>query len=118
MSDFGVRDWALLRGQASSPPVPLAGKWSLFIDTDGELKIRKEDGSVRKVGPVGHHEEFLPADEATTVTLAAAPDTLLTVSRNGVVQSSAAGHYSLAGATITFTTAFDGTERVVVTYET
>jgi hypothetical protein len=68
-------------------------------------------------GTVGRHEEFLPAAAATTVTLAATPVTVLIVARNGVVQSVASGHYSVAGAVLTFTTSFDGTQRVVVAYE-
>lgn len=62
------------------------------------------------------HEEFAPASSATTVTLAHTPLVVLHVSRNGVVQSVAAGNYSVSGATLTFTTAFDGTDRVVVSY--
>jgi hypothetical protein len=68
-------------------------------------------------GTVGAHEEFLPAAAATTVTLGTTPEAVLVVARNGVVQSIAAGHYSVSGATVTFTTGFDGTERVVVAYE-
>ena len=68
-------------------------------------------------GTVGRHEEFLPAAAATTVTLAATPITVLIVARSGVVQSTAAAHYSVAGATVTFSTSFSGSERVVVAYE-
>jgi len=44
------------------------------------------------------------------------PSTVVFVSRNGVVQSHADGHWSNSGQVFTFTTAFDGTERVVVAY--
>jgi hypothetical protein len=62
------------------------------------------------------HEEFLPAAGATSVTLSAAPNEILIVSRNGVVQSQADGNYSVSGNVVTFSTAFDGTERVIVDY--
>jgi hypothetical protein len=62
-------------------------------------------------------EEFSPAPAATTVTLASAPTTVLEVSRNGVAQSQAAGHYSVAGAVVTFSDAFAAGERVLVLYE-
>ena len=67
-------------------------------------------------GGAGYHEEFLPANAATTITLSQVPTSVLAVTRNGVAQSVADGHYSLSGATLTFSTAFDGTERVVVAY--
>jgi hypothetical protein len=63
------------------------------------------------------HEEFLPANGATTVTLSTNPaQGIGVVSRNGVVQSTTDGHYTQAGTTLTFSTAFSGTERVVVSY--
>lgn len=65
---------------------------------------------------IAAREEFLPAAAATTVTLAHTPLVVLAVSRNGVAQSTASGHYSVSGAVLTFTTAFDGTDRVVVAY--
>jgi len=42
----------------------------------------------------------------------------LIVARGGVVQSQVDGHYSISGATLTFSTPFDGTERVIVSYQT
>jgi hypothetical protein len=69
-------------------------------------------------GTAATHQEFLPAASATTVTLSASPTALLLVTRQGVVQSATDGNYSLSGATLTFTDAFDGTERVVVVYAT
>jgi len=62
------------------------------------------------------HEEFMPANAATTVTLSQAPGVVLTVTRDGVVQSVNDNHYSLSGAVLTFTDAFDGLSRVTVTY--
>ena len=77
-------------------------------------------GTIGAAGPMGPsaslHEEFLPAYAATTVTLSQVPQSLLIVSRNGLVQSAVAGNYSLAGTVLTFTDAFSGTERVVVEY--
>jgi hypothetical protein len=61
-------------------------------------------------------EEFAPAVAATTVTLAATPTDIHTVTRNGVVQSLAAGHYTVAGAVLTFSDAFVAGERVSVVY--
>jgi hypothetical protein len=61
-------------------------------------------------------EEFAPAAAATTVTLAATPTDIHTVTRNGVVQSVAAGHYTVAGAVLTFSDAFVAGERVSVVY--
>jgi len=63
------------------------------------------------------HEEFLPAAAATTITLSQNPGQGVgMLSRNGVVQSATDNDYSVAGTTVTFTTAFSGAERVVVTY--
>jgi len=61
-------------------------------------------------------EEFAPAAAATTVVLAQAPTDIHVVTRNGVAQSAAAGHYSLSGSTITFSDAFAAGERVTVVY--
>jgi len=66
---------------------------------------------------VVRREEFAPAAAATTVTLVAVPTTILSCSRNGVEQSAAAGHFSVAGVTLTFTDAFVAGERVSVVYE-
>ncbi len=64
------------------------------------------------------HEEFLPAAAATTVVVSQALVRVLTVSRGGVIQSQADGHYSTSSSTITFSDPFSGTERVVVAYQT
>ena len=61
-------------------------------------------------------EEFAPAAAATTVTLAALPAAVLSVFRNGLEQSLAAGHYTLAGDTLTFSSPFAAGERVAVVY--
>ena len=66
---------------------------------------------------VVRREEFAPAAAATTVALAAVPTTVLSCSRNGVEQSSVAGHFTVAGVTLTFTDAFVAGERVSVVYE-
>ena len=63
-----------------------------------------------------HREEFLPAASATTVTVSLTPETLVMVARGGVVQSLAAGHYTLAGAVLTFASSFTGSERVIISY--
>src|SRR5262252_179751 len=63
------------------------------------------------------HEEFLPINGATTITLSTNPaQGIGVVSRNGVVQSTTDNHYTQAGAVLTFSTPFTGTERVVVGY--
>lgn len=62
--------------------------------------------------------EFVPAASAITVTLSAAPVTVFMVARSGVIQSRAAGHYSVSGRTVTFAASFSGTERVIVSYST
>lgn len=62
------------------------------------------------------HEEFMPGNGVTTVTLSQTPNWILMCARSGVVQSLADGNYSLAGNVITFSDAFDGTERVIVDY--
>jgi len=66
--------------------------------------------------PIGVHEEFMPANGTATVTCSQTPDSVLVVSRNGVVQSIVDGNYSIASGVITFSTPFDGTERVTVDY--
>lgn len=62
-------------------------------------------------------EEFSPPGSASSVTLAASPNTVLEVSRNGVAQSQALGHYTLLGAVITFADTFAAGEQVLVLYE-
>jgi len=62
------------------------------------------------------HEEFVPANAATTVTLSQTPQTLASVFRDGVLQSAQDGHYTISGNVITFADAFDGLTRVVINY--
>jgi hypothetical protein len=67
----------------------------------------------------GAHEEFVPANGATDLTLSQSASLLYIVSRSGIIQSADDGHYSLGppqNKKITFTDAFNGTERVVVVY--
>jgi hypothetical protein len=64
----------------------------------------------------GYHEEFVPSNGATYVTLANTPATVMMVSRNGLVQSVMAGHYSLSGTRLTFAAPFTGSDQVVVSY--
>lgn len=61
-------------------------------------------------------QEFAPAAAATTVTLTVTPDLVLSVIRNGVEQSADAGHYTLAGAVLTFSDPFVAGERVIAVY--
>jgi hypothetical protein len=64
-----------------------------------------------------NRQEFTPTAGATTVTLSSTPNSVLQVARNGVEQSAALGHYSLAGAVLTFTDAFAAGEQVIVLSE-
>ncbi|HEY1292948.1 MAG TPA: hypothetical protein VGJ60_07715 [Chloroflexota bacterium] len=63
-------------------------------------------------------EEFLPTGGANQVTLSMTPNPVFMVSRNGVIQSRAAGHYSVTDKTVTFAGGFSGSERVVISYAT
>jgi hypothetical protein len=76
-------------------------------------------GPVGPTGPssVGAHEEFVPINGATVVTLASKAVVLLTVAKNGVVLTDALD-YELTGGgtTVTFTTPFNGSQRLVVAY--
>jgi hypothetical protein len=61
--------------------------------------------------------ETVPANAATTVVLGATPNFIVYISRGGLVQMSGASNdYTVSGATVTFNTAFDGTENVVIVY--
>ena len=85
---------------------PIAG-----IATYGGLNALVQQSDVRT-----SEAEFVPAAAATTVVLSAAPEQVFMVSRQGVIQSQAAGHYSIAGSTLTFASSFSGSERVIVSY--
>jgi hypothetical protein len=86
-----------------------------IIDTTYDT-LEFEGGGGGGGGESGHHEEFLPAAAATYVDLATAPTTIMVVARGGVIQSFADGHYTISGARVTFSTAFTGSERVVIAY--
>ena len=80
------------------------------------------DGSVTPpklstaVGGTIIREEFLPINGATQITIAQSPTGVIMVSRNGIVQSTTDGHYSTSIRVFTFSTPFDGTERVDIAY--
>ena len=61
-------------------------------------------------------QEFLPSGGTTGVVLTDQPETIIMVARSGVVQSLAAGHYSVIGSALTFAATFSGSERVIVSY--
>jgi len=94
--------------------------FSTAFDGTERVSIAYTVGGIGGQGPpgpnAGYHEEFLPANAATTVALANPVTLIMTVARSGIIQSQADGNYSLSGQTLTFTDAFDGTERVVVAY--
>lgn len=76
-------------------------------------------GATGATGPPGGttiREESKPANGQTVVNTSQVPDSLIQVSRNGLAQSIQDGHYTQAGATFTFSTAFDGTERLEIVY--
>lgn len=62
------------------------------------------------------HYEATPAAGNNTVTLLRTPLVLLGVARNGLIQSSIAGHFRQRGNVLTFTTRFAANERIVVWY--
>lgn len=75
-----------------------------------------EPGPIGPAGGQGVHEEFKPADGETEITLGFMPNFVMMVARDGIVQSVVDGHYSVSAEVITFSSAFDGTERVAVAY--
>jgi len=115
-----------LAGGALTGPLTITGKnVGLSIDSGNTLEWRANgfysaasgSGGGAANASVVSRQEFAPAAAATTVVLASAPVEVLSVTRNGVEQSQAAGNYSLAGSTLTFTDAFAAGERVGVVYE-
>jgi len=62
-------------------------------------------------------QEFSPPASSNSVTLTSAPSSVLEVSRNGVAQSAALGHYTVTGAVVTFSDAFVAGEQVMVLSE-
>lgn len=95
---------------------PTDGQVLAYDATGTQWVSADATGGAGMGGMLVAREEFAPAAAATTVTLANTPTTVLDVARNGVVQSVADGHYGASGAVLTFTTAFDGADRVVVSY--
>jgi len=61
------------------------------------------------------HEEYTPANTATTVTLSQTPGTVLFVARGSGIQR-AGTDYTIAGSVLTFTSAFDGVTNVIIGY--
>ena len=109
--------------QITRPANPPAGRMKLYPKADGLFYKLDSFGVEEPLGSGGGgggatvaHEEFKPANTITTVTLSQAAAVVLTVARDGVVQSEVDGHYSYAGTVITFSNAFNGNERVVVAY--
>jgi hypothetical protein len=88
-------------------PATAVGNWVEMVATSGA-------GNVSVV----QREEFAPAAASTAVVLTNLASEVLSVSRNGVEQSALAGHYTLAGQSLTFTDPFVAGERVGVVYET
>lgn len=99
---------------------PLDGM--LIIDTANHAFYFRSGAQWRQVTGGGGgaattvEEEFVPANGATTINLNQKPTDILVVSRNGLVQSEASGHYTWLDFTLTFADPFRGTERVVVAY--
>jgi hypothetical protein len=105
-------------GTPIPPPTHITstnGSVTIVESPTGTFDLAAAGGSGGSV-TVLRDEEFAPAAAATTVTLAATPTDIHTVTRNGVVQSVAAGHYTVAGAVLTFSDAFVAGERVSVVY--
>jgi hypothetical protein len=110
-----------LTGGALSGPLTIIGNnVGLSPDSGNTLEWRANGFYMPASGggsvTVLRDEEFAPAAAATTVTLANAPTDIHSVTRNGVTQSFAAGHYTVAGAVLTFSDAFVAGERVTVIY--
>lgn len=108
--NFGGGNASSVNGLPAVPASAPAPNSLVATDANGRLPASTMPTTT------GYHEEFLPANGATTVVLSTAPGLVLGVFRDGVIQSLADGHYTLAGSTLTFVDAFDGTNRVVVNY--
>lgn len=107
--------------QIVTPANPPTGSLKLYPKADGNFYKLDSAGVEVALGGAGgtqaaDTEEFLPAAAATTITLGRPPSKVLMVTRDGLVQSYVDGHYTLAGSVLTFTDAFNGAERVAVTY--
>lgn len=97
---------------ASNQCFALAYGGTACVGTNGEVAVTELPNQL--IDAI--HEEFAPSASDTTVTLASTPGVVLLVTRNPWVQSEDDGHYSVLGATITFSTPFAAGERVVVSY--
>lgn len=65
---------------------------------------------------LGGRDEFQPVNGQTVLDLTSTPSQIMIVARGGVVQSATNGDYTVSSNHLTFSEAFDGVERVVVTY--
>lgn len=120
-NDFSIEqnvDGALGQAQLATPSTPPPGWLKLYPKADGEYYKLDEFGMELPLARAGacFHEEFLPADGDTVVSLSQVAQRLTMVARGGVVQSEADGNYTLASTDVTFTEPFDGTERLIVEY--
>jgi hypothetical protein len=105
----------------ATPASPPAGYMKLYPKADNKFYKLDSAGVEEELGTGGGEmaadtEEFLPANAATTVVLSRLPTDVLLVTRDGLAQSTTSGHYTVAGSTLTFTDAFNGSEQVLVTY--
>jgi hypothetical protein len=111
----------VLSGALTAPAVTIAAKPVNVSPDSGNALVWRSNGFYTSGSggnvTVVNREEFFPTTTSTTVTLAQAPDEVLSVSRNGVEQSATAGDYSIAGAVLTFSSAFAAGERVAVLSE-
>jgi hypothetical protein len=113
-------DYVNVAGDAMTGALSVQGKAVAVSASAGNQITWNADGFFNGLANVSvmTRQEFTPANGATTVTLGAAPTALYQVARNGVEQSQALGHYSLAGAVVTFSDAFGTGEQVIVLYGT
>jgi hypothetical protein len=108
--------------QIGTPAPPPTGYMKLYPKADNKFYKLDSAGVEEELGTGGggetaaDTEEFTPANAATTVVLSREPTDVLLVTRDGLAQSTTSGHYTVAGSTLTFTDAFNGSERVLVTY--
>jgi hypothetical protein len=107
-------------GLAVTGAAQIAGR-PLVVSPDGGNALAWRSNGLYTSGSSGNvtvlaREEFLATAGSTQLTLAQTPTEVITVARNGVLQSQNAGNYSLAGSVLTFTDAFAAGERVYVLY--
>jgi hypothetical protein len=82
----------------------------------GIAAVLTQTGLYAALASLVRTDDVVPAGGATTVVLSRTPLGVWLVFRNGVLQSLAAGHYSVSSSTITFASSFSGTDRVIVQY--